>query len=185
MVPDVRDAVTVDGVHVAYQVVGDGEVDLVYAPPFIGHLEVFWEEPLMARWLSRLARFSRLIVFDKRGTGLSDRVGTDSVPTLEERYPCAVQNDEFPEGWLPSDVVEEDLAQTERVWTEGVLDAIPEGLVEGLSEQEQARVNRWWARLCRMSVSPGAAVALTKMAYEIDIRHVLPSIRVPTLALCR
>jgi class 3 adenylate cyclase len=232
VVPEVRYAKTVDGVHIAYQVVGQGAIDLVYAPAFVSHLEVFWEEPLMARWLSRLARFSRLIVFDKRGTGLSDRVAENAVPTLEERmddiravmdaagsrraalfgaseggpmcalfaasypertaalvlfasFPRAVQDDDFPEGWLPADAVEESRAQIETMWIEGAFAEMPEGFVEGLSDEEHGRVTRWWGRLCRMSVSPGAAVALSKMADEIDIRHVLASIQAPTLALCR
>ena len=70
-------------VHIAYNVLGDGPVDLVQVPAFTSNIEVFFEEPRGARWMRRLASFSRLISFDKRGTGLSDRVcGT---PTLEER----------------------------------------------------------------------------------------------------
>src|SRR5215467_15143701 len=61
-------------VYIAYQVVGDGPRDLVFIPPFVSHVELYWEEPALVRFLSRLASFSRLIVFDKRGTGLSDRV---------------------------------------------------------------------------------------------------------------
>jgi len=70
-------------VHIAYQVVGDGPVDLVYAPGFISHVEMNWESPYWSRVLGRLSRFCRVIVFDKRGTGLSDRVS--GWPTLEER----------------------------------------------------------------------------------------------------
>ena len=58
---------------IAYQVIGDGPVDLVHAPGFVSHLEYVWEWPGYARYLTRLASFSRLILFDKRGTGLSDR----------------------------------------------------------------------------------------------------------------
>lgn len=72
-----------DGVNIAYQVVGDGPIDLVLVPGWVSNIEVFWEEPKVSRFLRRLAEFSRLILFDKRGTGLSDR-GTDT-PTLEER----------------------------------------------------------------------------------------------------
>jgi class 3 adenylate cyclase len=72
-------------VHVAYQVVGEGPFDLVYIPGWISHIELAWEEPTLARFLQRLASFSRLITFDKRGTGLSDRVPNDKLPTLEER----------------------------------------------------------------------------------------------------
>ncbi len=72
-------------VNIAYQVVGDGPLDLVLVPGFASHLEVAWEEPSLARLLSRLASFSRLITFDKRGTGLSDRVSLNELPTLEQR----------------------------------------------------------------------------------------------------
>src|SRR5438067_279693 len=81
-VPETRYAVSGD-VSIAYQVVGDGPFDLVYAPPFISHVELGWEVPSLAAYLRRLASFARLILFDKRGTGMSDRVG--SLPTLETR----------------------------------------------------------------------------------------------------
>ena len=71
--------------HIAYQVVGDGPIDMVYVPGWVSHVELAWEEPTLARFLNRLASFSRLICFDKRGTGLSDRVPNDKLPTLEER----------------------------------------------------------------------------------------------------
>jgi pimeloyl-ACP methyl ester carboxylesterase len=69
--------------RIAYQVVGKGPLDLVYVPGFISNLDLYWDEPAVAHFLARLASFSRLILFDKRGTGLSDRLGT--LPTLEER----------------------------------------------------------------------------------------------------
>lgn len=68
---------------IAYQVIGDGPEDLVIAPGFISHVELAWEEPSLRRFLLGLASFRRLIVFDKRGTGLSDP--TPTAPTLEER----------------------------------------------------------------------------------------------------
>jgi len=71
------------GVTIAYQALGAGPIDLVVVPGFLSNVEVFWEEPRVARFLQKLASFSRLIVFDKRGTGLSDRM-TDAA-TLEER----------------------------------------------------------------------------------------------------
>jgi len=74
-----------NNIHIAYQVVGQGEFDLVYVPGWVSHVELAWEEPTLARFLGRLASFARLIVFDKRGTGLSDRVSNDQLPTLEER----------------------------------------------------------------------------------------------------
>lgn len=69
--------------HIAYQTFGDGPFDLVYAPGFISHVEMNWELPYWANIFRRLAHFCRVIVFDKRGTGLSDRVG--GWPTLDER----------------------------------------------------------------------------------------------------
>ncbi|MGH2952672.1 MAG: adenylate/guanylate cyclase domain-containing protein [Solirubrobacterales bacterium] len=68
---------------IAYQVVGDGPTDLVLVPGFATHLELEWETPPYERFLERLVSFSRLIIFDKRGTGLSDPV--NDVPTLEQR----------------------------------------------------------------------------------------------------
>ncbi|MFQ5955308.1 MAG: adenylate/guanylate cyclase domain-containing protein [Kiloniellales bacterium] len=70
-------------VHVAYQVFGEGPVDLVLAPGFVSHIENYWDEPSCARWLNRLASFSRVIMFDKRGTGLSDRVS--DLPGMDQR----------------------------------------------------------------------------------------------------
>jgi len=72
-------------VNIAYQVIGDGPRDLVYVPGWISNVELMWEDPGLARFLRRLASFSRLIIFDKRGTGLSDAVELDQLPTLEVR----------------------------------------------------------------------------------------------------
>jgi pimeloyl-ACP methyl ester carboxylesterase len=71
--------------NIAYQVAGDGPFDLIYVPGWISNVELMWEEPAHAHVLDRLASFSRLILFDKRGTGLSDPVPLDQLPTLEER----------------------------------------------------------------------------------------------------
>jgi pimeloyl-ACP methyl ester carboxylesterase/class 3 adenylate cyclase len=85
VLPETRYARTADGVHIAYQVVGDGPVDMVFVMGWVTNLEVMWEEPDFARLLEGLARSSRLILFDKRGVGLSDRVPTDRLPDLETR----------------------------------------------------------------------------------------------------
>ena len=61
-------------VNIAYQVAGDGPRDLVVVPGWISNIDLFWDEPHVAQFFERLASFSRLILFDKRGTGLSDRV---------------------------------------------------------------------------------------------------------------
>ena len=84
-VPETRYAKTADGVHVAYQAVGAGPVDLVFVMGWTTNIEAMWEEPNLARFLRRLASFSRLILFDKRGVGLSDRVAYDRLPSLEVR----------------------------------------------------------------------------------------------------
>jgi pimeloyl-ACP methyl ester carboxylesterase len=72
-------------VNIAYQVVGEGPLDAVYVGGFATHIELFWEEPLAARFFNRLASFSRLILIDKRGTGLSDPVPVTELPDLETR----------------------------------------------------------------------------------------------------
>jgi class 3 adenylate cyclase len=82
MEPTTRYARSPDGTSIAFQVHGEGPLDLVFVPGFVSHVELVWEEPAIARFLRRLASFSRLIVFDKRGQGLSDRLGRP--PTLEE-----------------------------------------------------------------------------------------------------
>jgi pimeloyl-ACP methyl ester carboxylesterase len=84
-VPETRYAKGTGGYNIAYQVAGDSDVDLVFVPGFVSHVELSWEWPLLARFVQRLSSFSRLILFDKRGTGLSDRVPASEVPTHEER----------------------------------------------------------------------------------------------------
>jgi pimeloyl-ACP methyl ester carboxylesterase len=71
------------GIHIAYQTVGEGPLDVVFMPGFVSHVEVFWEDPHMARWFRRLSSFSRVILFDKRGTGLSDPV--EALPGMDVR----------------------------------------------------------------------------------------------------
>jgi pimeloyl-ACP methyl ester carboxylesterase len=81
--PETRYARSKEG-HVAYQVVGDGPCDLVFIPSWLCNIDVMWEEPSLARFLRRLAAFSRLICFDKRGGGVSDTVSLAALPTLEQ-----------------------------------------------------------------------------------------------------
>lgn len=71
-------------VRIAYQVLGTGPLDLVFVPGFISNLDHYWSEPILTHFLTRLASFSRLILFDKRGTGLSDRIG--DLPTLRRGW---------------------------------------------------------------------------------------------------
>ena len=73
-IPEIRWARTVDGASIAYQDIGQGPVTLVMVSGWISHLEVYWEQPLYVRFLRRLSRSMRVLVFDKRDVGMSDRV---------------------------------------------------------------------------------------------------------------
>ncbi|MEE8347769.1 MAG: adenylate/guanylate cyclase domain-containing protein, partial [Dehalococcoidia bacterium] len=218
MQPETRYAKSGD-VNIAYQVVGDGPLDLVWAPGWLSHLECDWEEPSLARFLHRLASFSRLIMLDKRGTGLSDRaVG---IPTLEERMDdvravmdavgseraalmgfseggpmCTLFAATYPERTSalvlygsfsrvtevqPSpEQLQPFLDAMERTW--GQEDRFTQFAP---SRADDPHFKQWWARRQRLAGSPGAAVALARMNLEIDISHILPAIRVPTLVLHR
>lgn len=212
--------------HIAYQVVGQGPLDLVYVPGWVSHVELAWEEPTLARFLSRLASFSRLIVFDKRGTGLSDRVPHAGQPPLEERmddlravmdaagseraavfgfseggnlsalfaasYPQRttalllfgtfarrIWSPDYP--WAPTpEQRRQQFEHVEREWGRGMdlEQYVPSKL------NDEAFIRRL-AAYFRSAASPGAAVALLRMNTEIDIRHVLPAIHVPTLVMHR
>jgi pimeloyl-ACP methyl ester carboxylesterase len=220
MQPETRYAKSGD-VNIAYQVVGDGPIDLVWVPGFISHVEVGWEDPSFARFFQRLASFSRLILFDKRGTGLSDRVSVKELSTLEQRMDdvravmdavgseraallgyseggpmCALFAATYPErtsalvlygaftrltDFRPSaDQLQLVLDAMERSWgQESNLHQVAP------SRADDQHFKEWWARYERLGASPGAAVAVTRMNFEIDIRHVLPAIRVPALILHR
>ena len=83
--PETRYAKTADGVNIAYQVVGEGPVDILFVLGWVTHIERLWDQPRIVRFLQRLASFSRVMIFDKRGVGLSDRVPEDRLPSLEVR----------------------------------------------------------------------------------------------------
>jgi len=213
-------------VNIAYQVVGSGDLDVVFVMGWVSHLEYFWKEPHFAAFLNRLASFSRLILFDKRGTGLSDRVPLSELPTLEQRMEdvhavmdavgskravligvseggpmCSLFAATYPEkttalvmiGTYAKRIKDEDypwgVSKEDR---EAFFEVLrhdwgkPVGIEERaptLAADEDFR--NWWATYLRMGASPGAAVALTKMNAEIDVRSVLPIIRVPTLVIHR
>lgn len=214
------------GVNIAYQVVGNGPLDLVYVMGWVSNLDYFWEEPSYARFLTRLASFSRLILFDKRGTGLSDRVHESELPTLEQRMDdvravmdavgtpraalfgvseggpmCVLFAATFPERtsalvmygsyakriwardypWAPTPQVRQKFFDAIQEGWGGVVDLA----TLAPTATDDARFREWWAAYLRRSASPGAALALAKMNTEIDIRHVLPAIRVPTLIIHR
>ncbi len=211
-------------VNIAYQVLGDGPLDLVFVMGWVSHLDYFWSEPSFARFLRRLSSFSRLIVFDKRGTGLSDRVG--DLPTLEQRMDdvravldavgskraalcgvseggpmCSLYAATYPDktaalvmiGTYARRIRDVDYPWAPTVEAREVfLRSIREewGNPVGIAERAPSRAHDpefrdWWAKYLRMGASPGAADALTRMNSEIDIRPVLPTIRVPTLVIHR
>jgi class 3 adenylate cyclase len=221
--PETRYAKSGD-VNIAYQVVGEGAFDLVYVPGWISNIELMWEEPAHARLLRRLASFSRLILFDKRGTGMSDPVPVDRLPTLEERmddvravmdaagseraalfgssegglmsvlfaatYPARTQalvalaiyakriwSPDYPWAPKPDDRAAE-IEAIERDWG-GEMD------ISNLAPSADDAFKRRAVAYLRRSASPGAAVALLRMNTQIDVREVLPTIRVPTLVLHR
>ena len=213
-------------VNIAWQAIGDGPIDLVFVMGWISHLEYFWTEPSFARFLRRLAGFARVILFDKRGTGLSDRVPPEQLPTLEQRMDdvravmeaagseravlcgvseggpmCSLFAATYPERTVAL-VMMGSYARRLRCedypWgpTEAQRDAFldeirshwggPVGIqARAPSKATDPAFRAWWAAYLRRGASPAAAVALTRMNSEIDIRHVLPSVRVPTLVLHR
>ena len=210
-------------VSIAYQLLGEGPFDVVFVPPSVSNVELGWEVPNVRAFLERLASFSRLIHFDKRGTGMSDRVV--GAPPLETRMDDvrAVMEAVGSEraalvGWSEGVAMSALFAATypERVWalvlyggkarelrapdypwgeTEAeVLRMVaeerarnPSAVVEeivrsGMPTGSAAEVAAL-SRMIRQSASPGALEALSRMNMQIDIRHVLPAIRVPTLVL--
>jgi class 3 adenylate cyclase/pimeloyl-ACP methyl ester carboxylesterase len=224
--PTTRYATSGDDAAIAYQVVGHGPRDLLVIPGWVSHLELQWEHPTMRRFIERLSGFARVILMDKRGTGLSDRVAVADLPTLEQRV-----------GDVRAVL---DAADSERAALLGISEGGPQAIafaaahpkrVEALAlygtfarwtrsedypwaptaehharSREQIR-NHWgegrdvdyfapslagdpdvesfWGRFQRQSVSPAAAVALTRMATELDVRDLLPSVRAPTVVIHR
>ena len=101
-VPETRYAKAPDGTSIAYQVIGDGRVDLVYSSGIWSNVEVMWDHPAWRYFLERLARFSRLILFDMRGVGLSDRGPGPPVLELQRDDVGAVMDAAGSDGATPS-----------------------------------------------------------------------------------
>jgi pimeloyl-ACP methyl ester carboxylesterase len=221
MTPQIRYA-RCGKLNIAYQVVGDGPTDLVVVPGWISNIEVFWEDSHVARFFEKLATFTRLILFDKRGTGLSDR--DIEAATLEDRMDdmravldavgskraallgyseggtmCLLFAATYPDRTAALITIgsyarrlrapdypyftnrEEALKAVEAaaadwggpVWIQIRIPSVADDPI----------IRQWWARFLRMSASASAAAALQRMNLEIDVRHVLPSIRTPSLIL--
>lgn len=223
--PEVRYAKSGD-LNIAYTMAGEGDFDLVYIPGFVSHTEVFWELPLIAHHMQRLASFSRFVVFDKRGVGLSDPWA--GAPTLDERmddiravmdhagidqaaifavseggpmsllfaatYPGRIsalalygtgarfaRSDDYPFG-PTREQAEPFLDLLEETWGEGgavSVEMIAPSLADDLEFREQ------WGRARRTAASPKMGADLLRMNLDIDVRHVLPSVRTPTLVIHR
>jgi pimeloyl-ACP methyl ester carboxylesterase len=217
--PDIKYAKNGD-VHIAYRVLGDGPRDFVLVPGTISHVELLWDVPTYKYLLQRLTSFARVIVFDKRGQGLSDRVADQTIEertsdvgavmdaagsrraiiygwseggllsmmfaaTHPERTAALVLYGVFAsmraEPWaLPEAIYEKFLATLEKHWGTGVLLKI-----NAPSRVKDQALVQWFGRIERESSSPASILALMRANYELDVRHLLPSISVPTLILHR
>lgn len=213
------------GGNVAYQVFGEGEFDLVFVFGFISHLDLFWDGPPFVYVMERLASFSRVILFDKLGVGLSDPASGPR--TLEERmddvravmdavgsekaalfgqseggmmsllfastYPertralvlygamaRSTADVDYPWATPREDLLRSSEELTGPFWGKG---ASVDIFAPSLAEIPEAR--DFYARLERQGASPQMADQLFRMFLDIDVRHVLPSIQVPTLILHR
>src|SRR5215470_5993703 len=124
MIPDVRYARNGD-VSIAYQVLGNGPVDLVYVPPFVSNLELQWQEPQQARYLQRLASFSRLVMFDTSEGGAMSLLFAATYPervqalVLYGAYPRAVAAPDYPEGVSP-EFAKERMEDLRTRWGQGI-----------------------------------------------------------------
>jgi class 3 adenylate cyclase len=225
MLPEIRYARRGD-LHVAYQVLGEGEIDLVFVSEWFTHLEARWDIPSFGRFLQRLSSFSRLISFDKYGIGLSDPAPPGSLPPLEEwmddvravmdaagsqraailgvgeggtmaamfaaTYPdrtnALILGNSAPRlSWAPDYPIGLATEQQEMLirlvgetWgtAEFAVATIP-SLAQDPSIQPAA------ARMLRQAASPATAAAVIRMMLQLDVRPILPSIRVPTLVMHR
>jgi pimeloyl-ACP methyl ester carboxylesterase len=228
MPPETRYARSGD-VNIAYQVLGDGPLDLVLVLGWVQSFDPGWEIEPIRRFYERLASFSRLILFDKRGTGLSDRVALDDLPTLETRMDdmravmdavgseraavlghseggamCALFAATYPERtqalvmvgspartrWAedyPLGATDEELEEFERSigesWGVDLIRLLLRDMAPSIADDEE--LVQAHMRAAARAASPSAAAALTRMSAQIDVRHILPAIRVPTLVLHR
>jgi class 3 adenylate cyclase len=215
--PPTRYARSDDGARIAYQVTGEGPLDLVLVGGPASHLDLQWEEPASARTLERYASFSRLIRFDRRGTGLSDPV--DRPPTLDQQMDdlhavmravgvertalmgsvdaglAAMYAATYPDrvtalvlvgvapvagGFFSGERLELLLDVVENGWGEGRLISLFAPSKAG----DPAFVD-WWTRYERAATSPAMARKLIDLYAQMDLRAVLPAIRVPTLVVHR
>jgi class 3 adenylate cyclase len=221
--PQIRYARNGD-VHIAYCIFGDGPIDLLYVPISFSVTEYLWEHPALGRFLARLGSFARVITFDRRESGMSDRLGRP--PTLEEQMddviavldaagseraavyamleggPMAMMFAATHPERVGALVLYASFARTTRApgyewaWPEeeraarqaALHDNWGDGsLIEGMapSYAGDRRLRDWMGSMQRYSMGPTAARALGDLNAQLDVRPVLPSIRVPTLVMHR
>ena len=214
--PETAYATAPDGTNIAYQVVGEGP-DLVFVPGWISNLDLFWELPAPRRFFTRLASFSRLIIFDKRGTGLSDPI-RDAAP-IEVRaddlravmdaagsqaaticgysegaataaFFTATYPERAPKLILAAGAINP--ARSSSLFTPEIREQVAAEWGQGAMMEyflpnhvDDPRARAGWARAQRQSCSRGMALKYWDLMGEIDVHHVLPNIRVPTLVLPR
>ncbi len=211
---------------IAYQVAGEGALDLLFLPGWISQIEQLWDAPAMRRFLERLAVFNRLILFDRRGTGLSDRLQGEQTVEQDAHDALAVLDAAGSEraalftyalgglvgAWLAAECPERvgalimyasvsrtswapdyDWALTHE--ERGVLNErnfagwgetdSPLLQILAPSMADDPALGEWFARVQRLSASPAEARLITKSVIDVDVRHALPHVRVPTLVMHR
>ncbi len=211
-----------DGLAIAYQVTGAGDRDIVLVPGFVSHLELDWADARHAHFLRRLASIGRLIRFDKRGTGMSDRphgladletrmhdvlavmdaagsrravlfgcseggpLATLFAATHPDRveslilygaYARRLRAPDYPWGYTPT----QRRAYADRLASEWSFEADMKAMAPSADEA----MARWWGLRARAAATPSTVRALIEMNSMVDVRHVLPTVRVPALVLHR
>jgi class 3 adenylate cyclase len=213
MPPETRYAKSGD-VHIAYQEFGAGPINVVMVPGFVSNVDLVWEHPDLNRELLRAGSYARVVILDKRGTGMSDRAA--GIAGLDERMDdlravmdaadmqsaAVVGTSEggalsmlfagtYPDRCTALVLIGA-YARANPAAVEAFLKYIDEAWGSGgtLSMFAPSRANdqamlHWWKRVERLGASPAAASALMKMNGQVNVRDILPSIRVPTLVIHR
>ena len=212
------------GLAVAYQVVGDGPVDILVMPNWFSNVEAYWDVPEFVRWFEYTTQFARFITFDQPGTGVSDPISLESPPTLEQwvdsarvvldaaesreatvwavdgasptallfaaTYPARttslvildgyarmLEDDDYPHG-IARDTIDTLIEGISGLWGTG---DFQHSINWDMPWNEEIR--KRWARFERQVASPATARRMLTMLSQLDVRDVLPTIRVPTLVV--
>jgi class 3 adenylate cyclase len=156
--PQTKYAKADDGVHIAYQVFGDGPFDLVVIPGFVSHVELAWEDEALARALRRLASVSRVIMFDKRGTGMSDR--TERLPDIDRRM-------------LDIEAVMKATTSEQAAFL-AVSEGGPMAILFAAAHPERTRQLVLVATYARITACPGYAIGITAEQLYESVQHLEP-----------